>query len=342
MTPVFYIPPLMPGRAPHQLLAFRFGAAASRGVFDEDPAPNFFEREGRFAGRIEDATAVILPHNFAALDAAARDYIARHADAAGRLRIPVYAFSFADFSDRVRFDPRVRVFRLSGYRRSLGARDIVVPTTVREFGPQALVLRDKRALPVVSFCGQAGYQTPLQWCKYYLKVLLHSAAPERRLGVYWRRAAMRALARSPQVATRFIIRRSFSGAEKTIELPPKEAREEFLRNITESDFVLAPKGDGNYSNRFLEALALGRIPVLIDTDAALPLPDVVPYDKIMVRVPMADTARTAAYVRDFYDALDGEEWKERQTLARSVFERYLRQSSFFSYYFTQGAGSDHD
>ena len=242
----------------------------------------------------------------------------------------------------MRFDRRVRVFKLSGYKSSVGPRDIIVPTTVREFDPQMLALRDKRALPVVSFCGQAGYQTPVQWLKYYLKVLLHSAAPERRLGTYWRRAALRALKRSPLVATNFIIRRSFSGAARTIELPPAKARAQFIDSIVGSDFVLAPKGDGNYSNRFIEALALGRIPVLIDTYVALPLQEVVPYDKIMVRVPMREVARAAQYVRGFYDALDEEGWKDRQRLARSVFERYLRQSSFFGYYFTHGAGSDHD
>ena len=340
MAPRFYIPPLMPGKAPHPLLAFRFGAVKSRGVFDEDPAPNFFEKEALFADRIEDATVVILPHNFAVLDSSAREYIARYADAAERLHVPIYAFSFTDFGDRVRFDPRVRVFRLSGYKSSIGPRDVIVPTTVREFGPHLLSLRDKRVLPMVSFCGQAGYQTPVQWCKYYLKVLLHSAAPERRLGIYWRRAAMQALKHSPLVETNFIVRRSFSGAVRTIELPPAAARTQFISSVVESDFILAPKGDGNYSNRFIEALALGRIPVLIDTDVALPLREGVPYDNIMVRVPMEGVAHAARYVRDFYDALSEGEWKERQRLARSVFERYLRQSSFFSYYFMYGAGSN--
>jgi len=57
-------------------------------------------------------------------------------------------------------------------------------------------------------------------------------------------------------------------------------------------------------------------------------------------VPMEGVAHAARYVRDFYDALSEGEWKERQRLARSVFERYLRQSSFFSYYFMYGAGSN--
>src|SRR6185503_19907515 len=103
--------------------------------------------------------------------------------------------------------------------------------------------------------------------------------------------------RSTLVRTRFIARDFFSGAKSTIQLSPKEARREFVSTTRAGDFALAPKGDGNYSVRFLEALALGRIPVLIDTDTELPLEDRIPYEKICVRVPARDIARTPEYIR---------------------------------------------
>ena len=103
--------------------------------------------------------------------------------------------------------------------------------------------------------------------------------------------------------------------------------------MVDADFVLAPKGDGNYSNRFLEALSLGRIPVLIDTDVVLSLENEIPYEKIMVRIPMNRVGKTPEYIRTYYDALSEEEWKERQKLAREIFNAKLKQDVFFRNFF---------
>jgi hypothetical protein len=140
---------------------------------------------------------------------------------------------------------------------------------------------------------------------------------------------MRACANSPLVATNFIVRRTFSGITKTIELDPKKAREEFLQSIQNADFVLAPKGDGNYSNRFLETLSYGRIPVVVDTDMVLPFEKEIEYSKIMVRVPLHEVNRTPQYIRAFYDKLTPLEWRARQERAKEVFDQYLRQDAFF-------------
>ena len=166
-----------------------------------------------------------------------------------------------------------------------------------------------------------------------LRALIWPIVHARKRGIYWRRLAMRALEHSPLVKTNFIVRRSFSGALRTIELPPAQARKEYIDSIRHTDFVLAPKGDGNYSNRFIETLSMGRIPVVIDTDIVLPFEDLIAYEKIMVRVPMNRVNNIAAYIREFYDSLTEEEWEERQHLARTVYEQYLRQDQFFNHYF---------
>ena len=163
--------------------------------------------------------------------------------------------------------------------------------------------------------------------------MLWPAERARLIGVYWRRRMLNACRRSDLVQTLFIERNSFSGARRTIELDPMVARKEFVDSILNADFVLAPKGDGNYSNRFLEALNFGRIPVLLDTESVLPFEDTIEYEKIMVRVPMSEVAKTPDYIRDWYDRLTQEEWHERQRLARQTFEAYLRQDSFFTRYF---------
>ena len=319
---------------------FKYPAKASAGgLFKERVPPNFFERDARLVPLAE-ARAVVLPNNFLHATADAWQYITRYADMAEGRGIPLFVFSCGDFTDKLAFDPRAYIFRTSLYGAAKGPRDISIPTLTEDLGAGGIVLRPKHKLPTVSFCGQAGYQSGKQRAKYYVKVFLYLAAAAfkpslraRTIGVYWRRKALAACRRSTLVRSLFIIRNSFSGARRTIELDPAQARKEFTDSIRNADFVLAPKGDGNYSNRFLEALSMGRIPVLIDTDMVLTLEDHIDYAKIMVRVPMNRVGDTAKYIRDFYDPLTDEEWQARQRLARETFEKYLRQDSFFTYFF---------
>lgn len=340
MNPRFYIPEPTTHAPLHNLFFFKYAPELLvPNVFGEPPFPNFFESAAQ-TDSLQNADAILLPNNFNALSDESRAYIARYAKEGEKRNIPVYVFSFGDYSHKLHFDPRVRVFLMSAYKSSLRPNDVLVPTTARTFDTVERSLRKKQDIPVVSFCGFAGLKSPKQWIKYHLKNLGWNFAGlfnpffyARKAGIYWRRKAMRALELSPVVRTRFIVRRSFSGAGRTIELSPAAARKEFIDSIVDADFVLTPKGDGNYSNRFLEALSLGRIPVLIDTDVLLPLEDTIPYEKIVVRVPMNKVAVTPKYVRDFYDSLTEAEWQERQKLARSTFLEHLEQSQFFRNYF---------
>lgn len=313
------------------------------GLFGHDLPPNFFAYGVEYVTEPAQAEAIVLPNNFKVLDDAARAYICTYADVANRVGIPVYVFAFGDSNDQLEFDPRVNVFRLSVYGGGMGPNDIVVPTTAQDFG--AVTIRAKATTPIVSFCGFAAFKTPRQWLAYVVKNLawevrawMHPMLRARKQGIYWRRAVLSVCRRSPLVQTNFILRRSFSGAARTIELDPEQAREEFVSNIVESDFILTPKGDGNYSNRFLEALSLGRIPVLVDTDVVLPEEDEIPYDTFIVRVPMHDVWNTPKYIRAFYDSLSESEWQERQRLARRMFEERLRQDIFFKNFFAKRYG----
>lgn len=338
-----YVPQPQEGNELHPLLAFRFSKDVWMGLFGNELPQNFFTYGVDFVDDPSAADAIVLPNNFRRLDDAAQAYIRMHADTAEKAGIPLYVFAFGDNNDQLQFDPRVWVFCLSVYGSDLGVRDIVVPTTAQDFGE--ITLRTKIEKPVVSFCGFAAFKTPRQWLGYVVKNFLWEIRSwgrpilrARKQGIYWRRAVLRACERSDLVRTHFILRRSFSGAARTIELDPAQARNEFIASIVDADFVLTPKGDGNYSNRFLETLALGRIPVLVDTDMVLPGEKDIPYEKIMVRVPMHDVRNTPRYIRAFYDALSPSEWGDRQHLARSVFTDQLRQDVFFKRFFAKTHG----
>ncbi len=338
-TPLFVPPPLENAPVAFPLWPL-FPHVKGHAVFTEGLPKSFFTADMQTLS-VAEARAIVLPNAFTGKEGES-EYIKKYIDLGEKTGVPVFIFCTGDLTDRLTFDPRVYVFRQSVYRSTMQPQDIVIPTLVADSLQGEIRLRTKGDVPTVSFCGQGGYNTLQQRLKYHLKVWLWKlkaiANPMLRakmVGVYWRKKMMQACSNTSLVKTLFIVRRSFSGAHRTIELDPVQARKEFVDSIVNSDFVLAPKGDGNYSNRFIEALSLGRIPVLLDTDTVLPLEETIDYAKVMVRVPMSRVQDTPNYIHAWYDKHTEEEWKLAQVAARELFVRALRLDAFFNYFFTE-------
>lgn len=147
---------------------------------------------------------------------------------------------------------------------------------------------------------------------------------------------MELLRRDPRIDTQFIMRNSFSGSVKTISLPPEQARKEYVENMRSVDFALTPKGDANASIRLYEALSMGRVPIIIDTDMPLPFEDVLDYSSFSLRVPYTKISSLADYVCDFHASLSNEQFRDMQQRAREAYVNYLRYDAVFNQIF----GSD--
>ncbi len=256
--------------------------------------------------------------------------------------MPKLIFVGGDFSHIVNHHDFV-VLKGTQYRRYLKNNEIIIPPYCEDLGSTCGVdWRQKSLKPTISFCGWAGFTTPTRYMKYLVrnmfvelqKILFFDSTREVfKRGLYFRRKAMRFLEGSDKITTNFIVRRTFSGHAKTIELSPEDARKEYVENMRNSDFVLAPKGDANYSVRFFEALSLGRIPILIDTECCLPLEDVIDYSRCIIRVSYRDIAKLSEIIAEFYNTISNEDFLEMQKEARRVYETYLRYDSFFNFIF---------
>ncbi len=242
------------------------------------------------------------------------------------------------------------VLKVTQYRSLKRPNEVIMPPFCEDLGAsiaqggRGFSPRPKRsgpwgAKPVVSFCGWAGFPDLKILIKYTIKNLLvdlkkvvrsDSSLEVFKKGIYFRRKALRAFEGSDRVETSFIVRDSFSGSASTIAGDPEQARKEYIDNMVDSDFILAPKGDANYSVRFFEALSLGRVPILIDTDVCLPLEDELDYSKFILRVSYKDIAKLPEIVADFYAKISPAEWLVMQTNARRAFETCLRYDSYWN------------
>lgn len=313
---------------PHQA---RAGAAAST-LFKRTPEDFSFAHE-----LVDDparADFFVVPQSIKARSSGHDAYLNEIAALARAHGKRVLLFLSGDYAHRVHVDrPEFIVFKGSEYRSSRRENEVVFAPFVEDLSRERTgALRKKGDRPVVSFCGYAGFPTLLAEAKFQMETAARRLIGDEvhARGIHFRRRAMRALEQDSRVETRFIVRESFSGNLSTAAKDAATLRKEYLDNLEAGDLILAPKGDANYSSRFFEALSLGRIPILIDTETVLPLSGKIDYDQFIIRVPYEDIGSLGDRVAAFWSGLSSEQYEAMQQRAREAFQTYLRYDAYFN------------
>lgn len=331
-----YIAPLLGDSPPVRL--FRGNTLSEKMLYKK--APEGFSFPHVVVTDIHAADFVVVSQSIRALDPATITYLEMVKREARAAQKPCIVFAGGDLSYRIHVDGTI-LFTISTFRDDKRAGEVVAPVYCEDLSELSPVtLRAKRSQPVIGFCGYAGFPNLLTRMKYYVRNASldlyafasgQSSVRAHKRGIYFRRKAMRILAGDQRLETNFIARDFFSGNPSLMQVSGEQARNEFITNIQHSDFVLAPRGEANISTRFYETLALGRIPVLVDTEVVLPLEKIIDYEKFVVRVPHTELSRIGDYIMRWYSTLSEEEWAARQRLARETFEKYLRYDHFFNF-----------
>jgi hypothetical protein len=202
---------------------------------------------------------------------------------------------------------------------------------LRPYGPE----------PVIGFCGQANGavwnavkeigSTFVRNSRTYLGS--SNEEPQQLLSTsYLRAAVLNSLQQDEGLNTNFILRKKYRAGVKE-QKDTHQTTLEFYDNLRDSDYVLCVRGAGNFSVRFYEALAMGRIPVLIDTDCALPLEDTIDWKKHVVWVQYKDQHQVAEWVRAFHQRLSAQDFQDLQWANRKLWEEKLILGGFFYHQF---------
>ncbi|HEY9685971.1 MAG TPA: exostosin family protein [Coleofasciculaceae cyanobacterium] len=104
----------------------------------------------------------------------------------------------------------------------------------------------------------------------------------------------------------------------------------FVQEALDSPYALITRGSGNYSFRLYEIMALGRIPVIIDTDSCLPWPDLIPWSEICLIVPRKDIPKLPSKIREFHEGLTCAEFEALQYRIREIWQTYLSEEGFYT------------
>jgi exostosin family protein len=267
---------------------------------------------------LEDADVAVFPLDWSSIGQdAGMEAAHRFIESAQAAGTPSIVFFNSDSAKQLPVEATA-VVRTSLHRSRRGPNDFAQPGWSEDFVPRylgnELVIRRKAAKPVVGFCGLVP-RSPF--------------SPARRV----RGGALRSLERDPAVETNFRRKRSFLGgalSQGTFETSARQAREEYVHNLVESDYVLCARGAGNFSYRLYETLSCGRIPLFVDTDCVLPYDFVVDWRDFCVWVDEAELDRAGEIVAEFHERLTDTEFEDLQRSCRRFWEEYIRPVGFFS------------
>lgn len=254
----------------------------------------------------------------------------------------VFSFTTGDFGVTIPKIENLVVFRQSGERSKLPENHIGLPSFIedplsRHFQRKNVFLRDCQEKPVIGFCGQTNKsfnnsikevsRTLFRNLKYHIglsKELPQKVQPTSKL----RAKILTLIKNSPSLTANFIERKKYRAGVITKEARIKTTQE-FYNNLKDTQYTVCVRGAGNFSVRLYETLAMGRIPVFINTNCILPLVDKIDWKKHVVWIEEDELHLIEEKIMLFHNQLTPKTFIDLQHSNRKLWEEKLTLGGFF-------------
>lgn len=232
-------------------------------------------------------------------------------------------------------------FRLGGFQSKLNSNTFIMPSFINDpyFKnlPQEFSVLKKEAQPTMGFVGHA----KSGFSKYAKELINHiKFTIKRKFGIVLadaqsfypssikRAEILNKFQASKTIKTAFIFRDNYRGGLQT-DIEKQQSVQDFYNNIHANAYTFCSRGVGNFSVRFYETLAVGRIPVLLNTDCKLPLQDAISWEKHTVILDENSKVSLEQQLLNFHDALSDFEFETLQKSNRTLWETHLQRPSYF-------------
>ena len=189
-------------------------------------------------------------------------------------------------------------------------------------------LRNKSQIPIISFVGFVPRISPGRILSTWRQM---PSRPLKANPIVIREMGIRAISKSV-FEHHIIIRDQYGGARST-NPNYKVQREEFEESIRLSDFVFCPRGDGNSSRRFFEAISAGRIPIVPNSDIVLP--SRIALIENLVYLPVRTLSSDLnEKIQTYWNEVSAKEYLEAQQQNLKLFAEQLNYSRFLHLLFS--------
>lgn len=303
-------------------------------------------QELEFVEEAQDADVCILPMSWNFYINTKQMHIAQnYIKSVNALGKQVWTWTSGDFGVHLQFEANYKVFRMSGHRKELSDNHIGIPVFISDplqnyYQRSDITYPTYSQRPIVGFCGQADASLGKtlkeigirvrHWVKFKLNKTKSTPQPIQSTSKL-RAHLLQKLEKDKRVDSNFIKRKKYRAGVQHNK-SKHETTLEFYDNIKDSQYILCVRGGGNFSVRFYETLAMGRIPILVNTDCLLPLNDMIDWKKHCVWVEENDQQLIAQKLLDFHQQHDHESLEALMQTNRQLWEEKLRIGRFFKSY----------
>lgn len=253
---------------------------------------------------------------------------------------PIWIYTAGDFG-LTNYIANSTTFRLGGFKSKLEVDNLIIPSFINDPYltqiPDGFSVLEKTKKPSIGFVGHAqlGLQKLLKERIGHLKINV-----KRRLNKMLvdkqsfypssikRASYLSLLARDNRLETNFMLRNKYRGGV-TSKKDKKKSTEEFYENIFNNAYTFCSRGVGNFSVRFYETLAMGRIPILLNTDCKLPLENEIDWSKHCVIIEEKEVSNMPDKIIEFHDNISSDYFKTIQSNNRKLWETKLIRQQYF-------------
>ena len=287
----------------------------------------------------QESDVIVVPINYSTFFAKRKDYenVLRSAKLFGK---PLWVYTAGDYGYTTNI-PNSFTFRLGGFETKMSKTTFILPSFINDPYSQILTkdfsVLPKEDKPSIGFVGHAksGIQKYIKeyanHVKHNLKTTLTKALIDKQSfypSSIKRARYLKQLAAHNCFNTQFILRDSYRAGVHSTQAQQKSTLE-FYTNIYNTAYTFCIRGVGNFSVRLYETLAVGRIPILFNTDCRLPLHKSINWSKHCLILDNTSPVSVKDQILAFHNNLNKDEFEALQKSNRNLWLNTLQRESYF-------------
>lgn len=234
----------------------------------------------------------------------------------------------------------VYTLRLGGFASKIKEKGWIMPPFINDpyvFLQKEETYLNKKTKPEIGFVGHSNGSFIKLIKEFLLYVRLNF---KRTIGKeyvdyqpfypssFFRHRFLTKLQNSNAVTTHFIFRKKYRAGVKNEDEKHKTSIE-FYDNIYNNLYTFCMRGGGNFSVRLYETLAMGRIPVVLDTDCKFPFEKIIDWQKNCIIVKDIEKRQLVQKIAAYHEMHSNEELLTIQKENRLLWQEYATEANFF-------------
>lgn len=252
----------------------------------------------------------------------------------------ILVFTGSDYGKTL-LDEHIIQVRLGGFKSKMNQNTFIMPPFIED--PYILLNKKYSAIskggnPSIGFVGHSNGSFVKLLKEFVLflrgnvkrligleKTDLQSFYPSSRRRFNY----LEILEKAPEVGSNFIYRQQYRAGAVSKE-DKKRTSVAFYQNMYDNLYTFCLRGTGNFSVRLYETLAMGRIPVLVNTDCKLPFDTLINWKQHALIIHESDVKELPKCLLQFHKQHSEEALKSMQDKNRQLWQDYFQKESYFN------------